>query len=55
MKCCKCHKSLGMGIFNETFQSNSFIPNVHQIKYRENILNLYCNKCYIKEVLDIDL
>ena len=55
MKCCKCHKSLGMGIFNETFISKSFIPTVNQIKCHNQILDFYCNKCYIKEVLDIDL
>ncbi len=29
MKCCKCNKSLGEGIFNKTIDSDSFIPSVH--------------------------
>ena len=56
MKCCKCNKDLGMGIFNETFYSNSsFLPDIHQIEYHGKTLNFYCNKCYVKEVLNIDL
>lgn len=56
MKCHKCNKNLGMGILNETFWSDSFIPDINQITYNENtILNFYCNECYVKEVLNIDL
>lgn len=55
MECCKCHKNLGMGISNETFYSNSFIPNIHKIHCNDKILNFYCYECYVKEVLNIDL
>lgn len=55
MKCCKCNKNLGMGIFNEVLQSNSFIPEINKIEYHNKTLDFYCNECYIKEVLDIDL
>ena len=56
MKCCKCHKSLGEGIFNEIIDSNSFLPSVNKIAYSNKItLDLYCDKCFVKEVLNIDL
>lgn len=58
MKCYKCKKNIGMGILNETFWSDcdSFIPDINQITYNKNTnLKFYCNKCYVKEVFNIDL
>ena len=53
MICCKCKKPLGMIISNDLIQSNSFIPSIDNIKrYEINLnLNLYCNECFIKEIL----
>ena len=55
MKCCKCNKTLGMGIFNETFHNDSFIPTVNRLRWNYKTLDFYCNECYVKEVLNIDL
>lgn len=55
MECCKCHKDLGIGILNKILQSNSFIPAINKVEYHGTTLDFYCNECYVKEVLDIDL
>ena len=55
LKCCKCNQSLGEGVCNKIISSNSFIPSINKITYSNITLELYCDKCLAKEVLNIDL
>ena len=54
MICCKCGRSLGMIKSNDLIQSNFFIPSIKSITTNTANLDLYCDKCYIKEVLNIN-
>ena len=54
MICCKCGRSLGIIRSDDLIQSDSFIPSIKSIITNTTNFDLYCNKCYIKEVLNIN-
>ena len=54
MICCKCRKSLGIIISDNLIRSDSFMPPIKNIETNITNFNLYCNKCYVKEILDIN-